>query len=456
MARLVHYSDVENAFDDPAGAARLAGLIRELDGADALVVGTGDNTAPGVVSLVTRGGAAIEFYAATDTALETFGNHDFDYGPDRTRELVSDSPVEWVSANVRDGNGEPFGRGEGVVPWTVRRVGGRRVGFVGLTDPATDSLNPMAADLTFDDPLPAAREAVAALADRGVDRTVVLSHLGAGDDELAATLEVDAVLGGHVHTRRVERVDGTLLVRPGVNGGAVAEVSLAGDPTARLHESAGAPLHEPLRGALSGLAAEAGLDEPVGRVDEPIARDGETVHGGECRVGNFVADAYRWATGADVGLSNSGGIRPGEPLSGTVTRADAISLVPFEEPVVVASVTGRELRSILAEMAGAELDFGEDGWWHGHVSNARVVYDTAAGGLREALVDGEPIDPDRRYAVATAEYLLHSDHEFPTLAERHRSREGPIQHEALAAYARETGIDPETEGRVRIVRGEPS
>jgi len=470
MVRLVHYSDIENVFDAPERAARLAGRIRGLSGPDAAVVATGDTTAPGVLSLVATGRQVLDFYAATDTRLDTFGNHEFDYGPNPLRGLVDDATATFVSANVRDENGDPFGRDEGVVPWATRRIGGATVGFVGVTDPATDSLNPMAADLSFDDPVAAAREALAEMrAESGdeLDHTVVLSHLGAGDDDLARELDVDAVLGGHVHSPRNERVGDTLLVRPGVNGQAVVEVDFGGaravdgagavdggdvsvTPTATLHEPDGAEPIAALEAALEERMAAADLDEVVAHVDEPIKRTEEAVHGGECRVGNFVADAFRWAFDADVGLSNAGGLRQGDPWHGDVTKADLISLIPFEEPVTLASVTGAELRDVLREMAAPDVDFGEDDWWHGHVSNARVVWDADAELILEATVGGEPIDPEARYTVAVSEYLLHSNHEFPTLAQRHRVDEADIQYEVLADYARERGIDPRIEGRIEI------
>ncbi|TKX73704.1 bifunctional metallophosphatase/5'-nucleotidase [Halorubrum sp. GN11_10-6_MGM] len=465
MVRLVHYSDIENVFDAPERAARLAGRIRALSGPDAAVVATGDTTAPGVLSLVATGRQVLDFYEATDTRLDTFGNHEFDYGPDALRGLVADAPATFVSANVRDEAGEPFGRDEGVVPWTTLKVDGATVGFVGVTDPATNSLNPMAADLSFDDPVAAARDALAemrtAVAERGpgreggdrdaLDRVVILSHLGAGDDDLARDLDVDAVLGGHIHSRRNEVVEGTLLVRPGVNGEAVAEVDLDAAPaTATLHEPDGADPAPGLADALAERMAAADLDETVDVVEEPIARSGDVVHGGECRVGNFVADAFRWAHDADVGLSNAGGLRQGDPFVGDVTKADLISLIPFEEPVALASVSGAELGDVFREMAAPDVDFGEDDWWHGHVSNARVVWDDDAELILEAAVGGEPIDPDARYTVAVSEYLLHSDHEFPTLAQRHRIDEADIQYEVLADYARERGIDPAIEGRIEI------
>ncbi|WP_144797832.1 bifunctional metallophosphatase/5'-nucleotidase [Halorubrum depositum] len=462
MVRLVHYSDIENVFDAPERAARLAGRIRALSGPDAAVVATGDTTAPGVLSLVASGRQVVDFYAATDTVLDTFGNHEFDYGPDALRGLVADAPATFVSANVRDEAGEPFGREAGVVPWATREVDGAAVGFVGVTDPATDSLNPMAAELSFDDPVAAARDALAemrtAVAERGsgegaaaLDHAVVLSHLGAGDDELARELDVDAILGGHVHSRRNEVVAGTRIVRPGVNGEAVAEVDLGPSvPDATLHEPDGADPAPGLEAALAERMAAADLDETVDVVENPIERTGDVVHGGECRVGNFVADAFRWAHDADVGLSNAGGLRQGDPWAGEVTKADLISLIPFEEPVTLASVTGAELLEILREMAAPDVDFGEDDWWHGHVSNARVVWDADAELIMEAAVGGEPIDPEARYTVAVSEYLLHSEHEYPTLGQRHRIDEADIQYEVLAAYAREHGIDPEIEGRIEI------
>jgi UDP-sugar diphosphatase len=136
-----------------------------------------------------------------------------------------------------------------------------------------------------------------------------------------------------------------------------------------------------------------------------------------------------------------------------VSVADLVSVIPFEEHVVRAELTGGELQRVFRESAAAVVDFGEPGWWHGHFSGAEIRWDDGAAELLDARVGGDPIDPDRRYTVATSAYVLHSDHEFPTLAERHRCGEGDIQFEVLADYAREFGIDAAVEGRVRRVSG---
>ena len=450
MPRLLHHSDLESVYDDPDRVGRLVGRLRALDGADALVCGTGDDLGPGVLALVERGEQALDLFDAAGTALETFGNHDFDFGLDRARELVAASGPTWLSANVRLDDSR-FGAAAGVEPWTLREVDGRRVGVLGLTDPDTGKINPKAAPLSFEDPVVAARRAADALRDRGAEFVVVCSHLGAGDDELARATDVDAVLGGHVHSRRAERVAGTLLTRPGAGGRLVAEVDLDAG-TARLHDVDGASAPD-AAARFRSRAHDVGLDEVVARVDR-VARDETTTFGGECRVGNFVAGAFRRAADADVGLVNSGGVRAGDPLVGAVTRADLVSLVPFEEPLTVARVSGARLREALGQAHGATLGFGEPDWWHAHLAGARMVYDTGAGAVRDLRVGGEPVDAGTTYEVALPDFLLRTDREFPALTARDRSRELGVGYEALVADARHNGLDPAVDGRVRLVGNE--
>jgi hypothetical protein len=55
------------------------------------------------------------------------------------------------------------------------------------------------------------------------------------------------------------------------------------------------------------------------------------------------------------------------------------------------------------------------------------------------------------YTLATTDYLFHTDHEFPVLDEHHRVERLSTQYEVLATYAREQGIDPAVEDRIRHV-----
>jgi 2',3'-cyclic-nucleotide 2'-phosphodiesterase (5'-nucleotidase family) len=162
---VLQYSDLENAYDDPERIARLAGLLGERRGDDTLLVGSGDDLAPGVLSLTTRGGCALPFFEAVRPDVETFGNHDFDYGLDRTLETVGDSPQQWISANVSD-EGTRFGAAEGVTSSTVLETDDGRVGFIGVTDPATTDMTPAAGALDITDPIEAIEQELEELRSR--------------------------------------------------------------------------------------------------------------------------------------------------------------------------------------------------------------------------------------------------------------------------------------------------
>ncbi|WP_255170731.1 bifunctional metallophosphatase/5'-nucleotidase [Natrononativus amylolyticus] len=449
--RLLQYSDVENACDDPPRIGRLAALLRTYSDDETLLVGTGDNTAPGVLPLVTEGRQVLEFYDAVEPDVATFGNHDFDFGPEAALEVVRESPHRWLSANVRR-NGGVFGAEAGVEPWTILERADTRVGFTGVTTARTGSLNPMATGLEFREPIPAARDAVDALRAAGVDCVVVCSHLGSRDDELARAVDADVILGGHVASSRIERIDGTLVTRPGDGGHAVVEVTIDAEPTATLRSATEVAPAPDVVSAFERLVETTGLDDVVARVDEPLERTEETLFGGESPVGNFVADAYRWQTGADVALQNSGGIRSGSPLEGEVTVADCISLVPFDEPLTVAELDGETLEAVVSDAAGLDLSFAEDDWWHAHVSGMALEWNPADHAVDLRRVGGEPFDPDGTYTLATSDYLFHTTDEFPALGPDHRREQtAASQYEVLAAYAREFGIEPGVDGRVRRV-----
>lgn len=446
--RFLHYSDLENAYDRPGRVARLAGLVDSLRDETTVVAGSGDNTGPGVLALTEDGRQSLDFFGAVEPAVDTPGNHDFDHGYDGLRSIVADSPQTWVVANAKL-EGNRFGEAVGIRPWTIVERDDYRVGVTGVTTPATPEITPPAADLTVSDPVDAVADAVESLRERSVDVVAVLAHL-ADDEAIARRCDVDVILGGHVHSERAERVDGTVLTRPDAGGSYLYEVLIDGEETSvRRHEVADAPVDEGVAAALRDRTRRAGLDDPVGTVDRPIERTDEVTLHGECRIGNFVADAYRWATGADIGLQNAGGIRDGEPLAGTVTAADLVGIVPFEEPTVTAELSGAELRELCCEASGRRVGPGDADWWNAHFSGIEIIWDRTTDSLVSARVDGDPLDPAARYTLATSAYLAETDYEFPSLDAEHVVAEGPVQYDVLVEYARETGISPSVDGRIR-------
>ncbi len=434
--RILHYADLENAPDHPSHAARLSGAIRDRRDDVTVVTGGGDNTAPGVLSLATDGRHALDVFDRIRPDLDTLGNHDFDNGLEATRRIVRASPQTWVCANLYLED-ERFGHEVGIVPWTVVERAGERLGVIGITDPATPDITPPAAPLTTTDPVEAAADAIDELRDLDIDWFVALSHLGHGDDRLARAVEFDVILGGHVHESRIDHVADTLVVRPGANASGIVEVQLDEDPYALYHDLASAPVDESLQGALQERMTEVGLSEVVATVTDPLERTRDAIRRGDCDLAVLLAEAYRHATDADVGLQNSGGVRNGPHLVGDVTAADLVGVVPFDEPVAIAELTGEELRTVLDAQRPTSPEEG----WRGYASGVTVTWDD--GILDSVAVNGEPLDPKATYRLATSEYVFGTPYEFPTLTTQQVvSTTERTQYRIVVDFAREGGLDP--------------
>ena len=445
--RILHYSDLETALDDPEQCARLAGAIDARRGEDTLVVGSGDNTAPGALSLATRGAAAMDFFEAVAPDADTFGNHDFDFGAERARELAGMAPQSWLCANATDG-GERFADAE-TTPNRLVETAETTVGIVGVAHPKTDEINPAAEGVEFADPSPVIREEAAALRDRGAEFVIVVSHCGHIDEEIARETGVDAICGGHVHDEFAAVIDGTAVVRPGRAGGRFSEVQLGDDPEISITEVDGEHRDDGLAQRLHERRSDHGLDEVVATIAEPIERTEEAATVAESRIGNVVVDALRWRSGADVALSPPGALRSGDPLAGEVTAAELISLTPYEDDLAVVELSGDRLREAFVAVPFGYHDDGYPDRFCSHVSGAEIVWDDAAGELLDATVGGERIDPGERYTVAVADYLVETDHVNDAFGEADVIERCGLARDAIVEYARTEGLAPTLDGRVR-------
>jgi 2',3'-cyclic-nucleotide 2'-phosphodiesterase (5'-nucleotidase family) len=481
--RVLGYSDLESAYDDPARVGALADLLARRRDERTLVAGAGDDTALGTLALLTdeSRAQALPFFEAVEPAADTFGNHDFDHGAAWAGEWADRVPATYCCANVA-GPADGFDGATGGVPdGTVVERGGHRVGVVGVAHPDTADICGTVDELDFGDPVAAANDAFADLGP--VDYRVVLAHCGAEDPAVARGVDADVVLGGHLHSRRAERFDDTLLVRTAGGGTELVEVTLGGEgpddgsaavafhevdpgsfdpkptPTAEADGGRDGPRDGPGDGrtATASVAetyrerrAALGVDEVVARVEEPLVRTERERFGGESRVGNFAADAMRAAAGADLGLFPGGSVRTGDPLSGAVTVDDVVSVCPFGGPVVECELGGADLRGVLSEAAHPHP--GDRGWVQFHVSGGRVVWTTESE-LARATVGGDPLDADRTYRVATPEYVVTID-AFGPLGRDNVVAEHDEQWQALVAHARDGGLDVECERRIARVAPE--
>lgn len=415
----------------------------------------------------------------------TLGNHELDEGADeaarllrggrrndgrqfkrdRSGELVDTSTdsfggvkFRYLAANLEDREGELS-----LPPTAIVERAGVRVGFIGVTTPSAPDylLAETARRLRYADISTVVNARTRELQRQGVEAIVVLAHAGARADERSGRVEgeildearqmtaaVDVVIAGHTHAGlnvRVANPDGgdKLVVQAKALGVAFDRVRLrinrrSGDvvakegttqptwndevrPDPRLAELLGR-----YRRRVAPLARRV-----VGRALSELRRERPGALAGS--IGTVAARAQRLLAGTEIAFVNEGNARA-DVGRGPVTFADLFAASAYEQPVVRMTLSGRQVRRIVArqfELRPPVLL---------HIAGLRYVrrQDRVA---EIALADGRPLDPDRRYTVAATRMLIDGAG-FETLRAGRGARSVGTDLEALVSYVR----------RVRVVR----
>lgn len=410
-----------------AALATAVERIREERGRDAVILlDAGDSFGDDLLGNLTRGEAVIRLMSALGYDFAALGNHDFDYGLERTRELDELASFPMRAANViEEENGKPV-LGD---PTAVLDAGGIRVGILALgyhnTHLTTSPDN--VKGLRFTSGIEAAREYVPKLRERA-DVVVVLSHQGTSVDELLAeeVEGIDIIVGGHSHddivrhndTWRVQSLaDGAVLgeVNVKVENGRISEVKGANhviwndeygpDPRlANLVEELRAPHRDELE-AVIGTAAE--------RIDRQYKS--------ESPFDRLTGDILREETGTDIAFLP--GIGYGISLQeGPITREDLYTLIPHPSKLVTLELSGEQVLTIL-EQSATNLSPGDPLKEVGGLVQTSGLSWTvdlsrpAGDRISDVSVGGEPLAPERHYRVATHSGMLAGTHGYETFGQ---------------------------------------
>ena len=183
------------------GFARLQTLVDEMRAAnpDLLLLHAGDAVQGTLYFTLFNGQPEFEFLNRLGLSAMTLGNHEFDRGPAAIASYLRWARFPILSSNI------DFSAESSVMPLPtrlVREIKGERIGIIGLTTESTPQTTLDVGKTRFLDARASAEREVAALTAQGVNKIVLLSHLGYADDrKLAAAVSgIDIIVGGHSHT----------------------------------------------------------------------------------------------------------------------------------------------------------------------------------------------------------------------------------------------------------------
>ncbi|WP_020173694.1 bifunctional metallophosphatase/5'-nucleotidase [Methyloferula stellata] len=417
------YEMDENA-QKRGGLARLATVVKTeraralREGRTLNFVHAGDTLSPSLMSSFDQGRHMIALF--NDLGLDIFvpGNHEFDFGPEVYSQRIDEAHFAILAANLRDASGQALPHHQDMLS---RDVSGVKLAFIGAAYDAT----PMASrsgDLSFASTLATIKDKAKAARANGADFVVAIVHADkATGSALMAAHQVDLILSGHNHDLHLDFDGRTALAEShqDANYVVVIDIDLAKSktepsglvwwPDFKVVDTASvAPDEEILdktRAYQGALSKE--LDMEVATLAAPLDSHTELVRTQECAIGNLVADALRASVGADIAITNGGGIRGNRiyETGSDWTRRNVLVELPFGNKVVSANMSGQ---AILTALENGFSRLPQASGRFPQISGLKVtIAPAAAPGSRvqSALVNGEALDPARTYKLASNDFM---------------------------------------------------
>lgn len=396
---------------DVGGFARCATRIRSWrkQNPNSLLVDVGDLYQGTAVSYENEGRLFVDLLTEFGYDSWTLGNHDFDWGPEVLAKNLAAAKTTILTGNL---TGAP----ENVIPWKMQDVGGFKIALIGLVTPGLPYwlMPETLGSIKATDPALSLKKSIAQAKFAKADAIVVLGHFGQlkVDDfanplreTLKAAPGADVFIAGHTHKNiSSETVEGVLYTQAGYFGINCGKVDLTFDINSRKLIAATSEtdfmdssveldpgviqFSQPhLRDSDEQLARQiAVLDEPMlgKKRDSPLARFVCKSIQRAVRKKKIKVDAVFHGTF-------------GTPLipKGPVTVADAWEILPYENTLVVAEITPKQLFEILNEDRGIS---GSDRTLYPFT----VVYENRKA--TNILIDEKPIDPETPLNVVFNSY----------------------------------------------------
>ena len=396
---ILYTNDVHTYIDKQAPEltyAAIAALKQSYQdsGKKVLLVDAGDHVQGTAYGSMDQGASIIQLMNAAGYDAATPGNHEFDYGMDRAKELMRDADFPYLSCNWVD-----LRTNLRVLPEIKVFVrGGVRIAFVGITTPETFTKSTPAYfmnkaqtkyiyDILGGEDGQKLYSAVQKAVDKAkclADVVIGLGHLGVdpssspwtSEEVIAHTTGFDAFIDGHSHTvmenKQVADASGRLvtLTQTGSYFANVGEMTIAPDGTisTRLVSTYD---QEDVAVAAEQAAWVNTVDDMLGEkiavadtkfyITDP-ATGKRRIRSGETNLGDFVADGiYTYFNEVeqlhcDIAIMNGGGIRT-DVAAGYWTFKTCKQVSPFGNVACLMSVTGKQIQDALefaARFAGAE------------------------------------------------------------------------------------------------------
>ena len=441
------------------GYSKLSAMKKELKETHKHVgvVSGGDYIQGSSLGVISQGEYIVNLMNLVGYDAVTLGNHEFDYRLERLEELVGMMDTKPICCNFSEIDADE----SYFKPYSMVSYGNVDIAYIGITTPSTIAsssptqfrdengepiytFNPNTLYDIVQNNIDSAKSA-------GAEYVIALSHIGYADDAIYGNLEdvetlikntdgFDVVLDAHSHSVIEEK----LIIDEGGNEVVLSSTGTKFEYIGKLVISNG-NFDTQLIKTADYQNTDSAVDAYLQQIDSEYGELGNRkvaysevnlithdadgnrlVRKAETNLGDLCAEAMRSSVDADIGYVNGGGIRS-NINAGDVKFNDLLAVFPFNNTVVLAQISGQTIKDML-EMSMMKWP-SEDGCFP-HLSgvtfsiNTSIPSSVLTNDLDEFQgVSGEyrvydikifnretktyePIDLDKKYTIAAANYYL--------------------------------------------------
>jgi len=378
----------------------LEGPLPNCANASTVLLSGGDNYTGPAISVMFKGESMATAFRRLGYTASAFGNHEFDFGREQFEANRQRAAFPYLSANLVRRDGQPHDIAK---PYIIVPRKGAHLGIVGLSTVSTPTVAAphRFRELEFLDPEQTLAKVIPEVWAQGVDAVVLIAH--ECHDVVAPLIakhpewKLSFVGTGHCHRTSVELIGDTPVIGPDWRFDHYARITLHIDPSMPPRERASVAGYELVELASDPRNPEPSVDPALDaklaewsrQVDSMLgevigyARDGmpRKAHG----LAKWILRAWREQLGVDLAVTTEGAIRQELPR-GPISLATIHSILPFDNELMIVTVTGADLHAVLdaPEVVVEGLQQNDGTWTH---------------------ADGSAVDPARQYRIATTDFL---------------------------------------------------
>ncbi|MBX7394677.1 5'-nucleotidase C-terminal domain-containing protein [Clostridium chauvoei] len=467
---ILSFNDIHGSVQETkknTGVAKLTTEIKKYTNKNneiynSFIVSGGDMYQGSAMSNLKLGEPINKFAKEVGLLASAVGNHEFDWGTNNFEKWQEDGGFQFLAANLidkRTNNIASFAK-----PYLVVEENGVKIGLIGLATPDTlyTTKPTNVVDYDFTSGVEEVNKYGKLLREQEhVDAVVVITHMGAKLEngelkgeavDIAKNVQkgmVDAIVAAHDHRFTAGEVNGVRIAEGGCNGKGLGKVSFTFEPSGKLVsvESSYDEVYkrkdtikadEKVQAMVKQYEKELEiiLGEKIADLDVDLTND---KYNGITVLGVTVCEAMKKITGADIAITNGGGLRA--PINkGVVTMGDLYTVLPFDNTLVTMDLKGEDIIKI--------IDYGIDpktrGW--GQFSGVKIWYnpENELGNRITSvrLPDGTKLESNKYYKVVTNDFMAVGGDNYDFSKAINVNNAGLVMRDEIADLWRKEGISP--------------